>query len=227
MSQNLLSQFDKCIFLSKEILEKAYTSLQRENTCCLWWGADVSFYDAVYSQMTDAKEERYRNMKVVSTGKTTRDHQLLSDACESLKINCLLFDRKIHERTYTKTTPQAGYQDMVLRMSKCAINAVPVINHNYGRNQSIRGFTSIIDGLALGMPLIVSDNCNLPFDVQELHIGLYYKNGDIEDLKAKLLYMISHPATMEEMGINARAFAIENDYTKYCKDLYKVLNLEG
>ena len=223
VSQYLLSQFDKCIFLSKEILEKSYKSLKKEKTCCLWWGADLSFYDIAYSQMIKTKKERYSNIIVVSTGKTTRDHKLLSYACENIKIHCLLFDKNINETTYTKTTPQSGYLDMVSRMSKCSINAIPVVNYNHGETQSIRGFTSIIDGLALGMPLIISDNCNLPFDVEELGLGSYYQNGNVDSLIDKLSSMSTHPKLLEEMGINARNFAIKNDYTKYCKDLYKVL----
>lgn len=223
VSQHLLSKFDKCIFLSKEILEKSYKSLNKEKTCCLWWGADLSFYEIAYSQMKRTKEERYRNMIVVSTGKTTRDNKLLSNACDSLKIRCLLFDKSINETIYTKTTSRAGYLDMVSRMTKCSINAVPVINFNKGEIQSIRGFNSIIDGLALGMPLLVSDNCNLPFNVEELHMGLYYRNGNLDSLIDKLSYMSTNSALLEEMSRNARNFATKNDYLKYCKELYEVL----
>lgn len=220
--KDLLETMDGCIFLSSEIYKKSYKNFKLKNVSFLWWGADAPFYERTYNVMNLMKK-RFANPIIVSNGDTNRDHSLLVDACLQSGVNCLIFDSNIKSNARIKTTPRAGYIDMLKRIRKCAIMAVPVINLNQNTIQCIRGFNSIIDGMILGMPIIISDNCNLPFNIDELGIGLTYKGEDVQSLKEKILFMTQHPEVMEEMGRRAREFALKNDYLKYCTDLYQIL----
>jgi glycosyltransferase involved in cell wall biosynthesis len=72
----------------------------------------------------------------------------------------------------------------------------------------------------LGHPILMSDNTNISVDIDKLKIGLTYKAGDYDDLKDKILYMKNNPKIVKEMGVNARRYAEQHDYSKFCKVLY-------
>lgn len=216
------SSCEKIFFLSKPIMQKYIEEFKITNGIAIDWAADLPFYERAYNVMKCNGDVRVSLPILVSTGISSRDNCLLAQACEDLKVGCVIFDdesvkSRYGNSKYVRIVQRKGYPYMLYVMSKSAINVVPCKN---GKN-SLCGLTSVIDGLALGMPTIVSDNCNLSYNIDKEGMGMVYKTGDLEDLKDKITQLISDPKLMKQMGGVSRKFAEVHDYNKYCKTLYK------
>ena len=85
--------------------------------------------------------------------KVSRNHQLLVAACHDLRCKAIIFDKCIISDNYISGEVHQGYPYMLKKMSQSAINIVPCKNR--GTNTGLCGLTSVIDGLALGMPLLI------------------------------------------------------------------------
>ena len=220
--QSILNGYDKLIYLSEHIRNKDVNMFELKNTITIDWSPDIQFYDTVLAKNkdnTECYEVFYDRLFFVSTGKTSRDHNLAYDAFTSLKVHLLVFDETLSSNSYVHVTPKAGYIDMINKMLFCCVNFVPCINNE----DYLCGLTSVLDGLALGMPLLMSDNTNISFNIEKEGFGLYYKAGDLTDLKDKISFMISHPQELECMGKRAREFAEIHSYRRYCNELYKII----
>ena len=73
------------------------------------------------------------------------------------------------------------------------------------------------------MPLIYSDNCNLPFNPEKEGFGLSFKAGSLESLTSAIKILVNSPSLMIEMGEKARQFAEQNNYKQYCTQLSKAI----
>ena len=216
-----LKRMDKVLFLSNEI-KKTYPPLDNAET--ISWFPDLDFYELTYSRMTSTAQKRYSSPSLISTGKSFRDNELLIKACEQLKIPLILFDKP--QATTSKViefVPANGYLDMLLRMELCAINVVACSLKTNLNTNHLCGLTSILDGIALGMPLIYSDNCNLPFNPEKEGFGLSFKAGSLESLTSAIKILVDSPSLMIEMGEKARRFAEKNNYKQYCTQLSKAI----
>lgn len=216
-----LKKMDKVLFLSNEI-KKNYPSLDNAET--ISWLPDLDFYESTYSRMTSNAQKRYSNPSLISTGKTSRDDDLLIKACEQLKLPLKLFGNfQSSAPKIVEFAPANGYLDMLKRMENCAINIVACSLKTNLYTKHLCGLTSILDGIALGMPLIYSDNCNLPFNPEKEGFGLSFKAGSLESLTNAIKTLIDSPSLMIEMGKKARLFAEKNNYKQYCIQLSKAM----
>ena len=214
--------FDGLIYLSKNIKDLDDKKYHLNNSYLIDWNPHLAFYEATYLEMNRTKSKRYKAPIFVSTGKSNRNHQLVVAACHDLHCKAIIFDKYITSDNYVSGEVPQGYLYMLKKMSQSAINIVPCKNR--GGNTGLCGLTSVIDGLALGMPLLMSDNTNISFDIEHEGMGLYYKADDFEDLKEKMKYMISHPEVLENMGNKARAFALKHSYLDYCLKLMDIIS---
>ena len=217
----LSSNFYGLIYLSKNIKMLEDKQNKQRNSYLIDWNPELNFYKHTYEQMCKTAKERYEAPVFVSTGKSSRNHELVKIACNELKCKSIIFDKHIEDDEFVITEESKGYHYMLEKMSHCAVNIVPC--RNRGKNTSLCGLTSVIDGLALGMPLLMSDNTNISFDIEQEGFGLYYKADDLSDLKEKMQYMISHPHELEVMGKKAKMFAEQHDYLEYCRKLFDIV----
>lgn len=106
-------------------------------------------------------------------------------------------------------------------MRYCKVNFVPCKLKEIGF--LLGGLTSVIDGLALGMPLLMSDYTNISIDIEKEGFGLYYKEGDEDDLTKKIKWLCDHPEDLKIMGRKARIYAEHHQYNDFCKKMYQVI----
>jgi glycosyltransferase involved in cell wall biosynthesis len=84
---------------------------------------------------------------------------------------------------------------------------------------------AIMEAFSLGKPVIGSRIGGIPELVKDGKTGLNFEAGNIEDLRAKIKYLIDNPAKIAEMGKNARTFAEEElNSEKYYQGLMKIYN---
>lgn len=214
-----LKHMNKVLFLSEEI-KKTYPTLY--NTATISWLPDLEFYEKTYQKMCINIDKRLSKPILISTGKTFRDDNLLIKVCDELNIPLILFGNpRDISSSMVKYVPASGYLSMLNQMEYCAVNIVACTNETNLNKKFLCGLTSILDGIALGMPLIYSNNCHLPFDPEKEGFGLCYEAESLNGLKEKIDFLTHNICLMKEMGKKARTFAEKNNYTQYCSDLVK------
>lgn len=222
------SGFDRIFFLSQQVMEKtkAQRPLLAEKMTYLEWGPDIDFYQNTYE--THLLREPTHIPSVISNGKTERDLRMAEIVCKELKMP-LVAITDAADLHYAKviSSGQIGknaitYSDMLGYMNACDILLIPVVLEK--SPDSLCGLTSFADALAMGMPIVMSDNTNISVDIEALRIGKVYRAGDKEDMKRQLSFFAEHPEKIKEYGGNARKYAERHTYLDYCKQLERYLS---
>lgn len=216
--------FDKIFFISKDIMNQ-YKNNKRSQCVYMEWGPDIDFYDNI-----EKREQLNTKLSFISTGKTNRDFKLISNVFKDTDTSITIINNhevskdgkiiktKENNPIYSKII---SYSEMVQYMNDCDVSIIPIVPEL--ASSSLCGLTSFIDALALGQPILMSDNTNISVDIDKLKIGLTYKAGDYENLKDKILYMKNNPQVVKEMGLNARKYAERHSYEEFCKVLYQAI----
>lgn len=224
---NLNAGYEKIFFLSREIMRKTkdkYPSLSGKMVY-LEWGADLAFYEQTFQEIN---HDTGQELRLISTGKSSRDLPLIYDVCDKLHIPLTIITDKIYDTANTNVVVSGrkgqnaiSYKDLLKYMCKSSISVIPI---SIGRSpHTLCGLTSFLDALALGQPVIMSNNTNISVDIERLRIGLIYEAGNMTDFEQKVKYMVEHPDYMHECAINARKYAESHDYLKYCKHLEEII----
>ena len=84
---------------------------------------------------------------------------------------------------------------------------------------------SIIEGFALGKPVVGARIGGIPELVRDNENGLTFESGNYEDLKSKIIHLVQNPNKITEMGKRARKFVeIELNEEKHYKELMDIYN---
>lgn len=221
----LWNGYDEIFFLSKQVMEitkKKYPKLAHKMTY-IEWGPDLTFYESTYLNILENKNKK---MCLISNGKTSRDLNLITNACNKINIPLIIITDQVSGSSQAIVSGIKGknaisYHDLLQYMRKSSISIIPIAKER--SKNSLYGLTSFLDALALGHPIIMSDNTNISVDIEKLKIGLIYKAGDESDFINKIMYMIEHPDYMKECSINARNYAENHSYNEYCQTLEKLI----
>ena len=87
------------------------------------------------------------------------------------------------------------------------------------------GLTTLVEALALGLPLITSRNPYFPIDIDQEGIGMTVPYGDVRGWIDAIEYIASHPWEAERMGRRARQLA-ETTYNMeiFGREVAEVIN---
>jgi glycosyltransferase involved in cell wall biosynthesis len=88
------------------------------------------------------------------------------------------------------------------------------------------GYAVIADAMAAGRAVIVTRTAAASDFVVEGETGLYVRDGDHEDLRDKMRFLLTHPEEAQRMGRCARA-RMERHYSldAYCRRMAQVMDL--
>ena len=75
------------------------------------------------------------------------------------------------------------------------------------RTRYTAGLTTVVEALALGLPVICSRNPQIPVDFDRLGCGISVEYGDVEGWQRAVEYIATHPDEARLMGERGRAFA--------------------
>lgn len=75
------------------------------------------------------------------------------------------------------------------------------------RTRYTAGLTTVVEALALGLPIICSRNPQIPVDFDRLGCGISVEYGDVEGWQRAVEYIATHPDEARLMGERGRAFA--------------------
>jgi hypothetical protein len=218
--------YDRIFFLSKQVMDftkQDYPSLAEKMTY-LEWGPDLKFYNDSFGRM----KQRYNPPTVmISNGKTWRDIDLIENGCKQLNIPLIIITDKVKSSSSSIVSSGIKGKNAILDstlltyMLQSTISTIPIKIKS--RNDGLTGLTSFLDAIALGQPIIMSDNTNISVDVDKLHIGYTYKAGDVLDFIRVVKKLIENPSDMKEFSHNARIYAETHTYEDYCKSLEYII----
>ncbi len=97
------------------------------------------------------------------------------------------------------------------------------------RQKSTLGITVLFDAMAIGKPVIITENSYIDIDVEKEGIGYWVPEGDVQNWISKINILIENPEICEKMGQKAlvlqqTTFNMENfgnSLKRVFRDLYK------
>ena len=174
----------------------------------------VPYYaDGAFWQPRLESEERL----VVSAGREHRDYETLVRACADPGIAVYIADGSVHSPQANHRKPQglpanvrAGFADyLALRelYARAAVVAVPLIENDFQA-----GVTTILEAMAMGKAVIVSDTSGQKDVIEDGVTGMTVPPGDHARLSEAIRLLLDSPAERRRLGRNARD-AFESRFT--------------
>jgi glycosyltransferase involved in cell wall biosynthesis len=201
---------DKACFFSQALLDRSVETgkIKKGNAFLVNWGGDIDFYDAITDQ-------RGRRKAYVSTGRENRDFITLINAFNATSELCDIY-----------VPPYSSYKSLFVRedfkintnirlffvnmghyeIAKIAGNAFAIVIPSLDNSYTV-GLTSLVEAMALGLPVITTDNPVYPIDVEKENIGIKVPYKDTNAWIKAIQYLSANPDKAKEMGDNARLLA--------------------
>ena len=86
------------------------------------------------------------------------------------------------------------------------------------------GLTTVVEALALGLPMICSRNPQIPVDFDNEGCGIAVDYGDVEGWQRAIDYLATHPDEAQTMGKKGRKIAERKFNDRQCaKEIAEVL----
>lgn len=176
------------------------------------WGADLEYYDRLM------KQNPTQHTDFISTGKEMRDMKTL------LSAFAMCPDQNL-ELVAPTTCCGINYEEM-LQVQSIPANVNVLINRTMWIPELARkiwpyrciciccqetnytvGLTTLIEALAFGTPVIISQNPNQPFDASAEQCGISVPYGDVNGWIEAIRTISQDSDYVQQMGLNARALA--------------------
>lgn len=224
--------YDKMIFISKPVLDMRpdFRSIAEY----AFWGPDLNFYNYWKNKNVSNRHiENPNELIFVSNGKTRRDNNAFLSAASELDANVIIVcdstctpEQKYfsNDKFEIITSSQIGDTisnvDNISLLSKTDIMVIPINIES----DVLCGLTSFVDALAMGMPIIMSDNTLMGIDIESEGFGFIYKTGDYKDLKKKMMMFYDDPGLIKKMGEKALDFGKKHSFSNFVTKLEEVIN---
>ena len=203
---------DDMFFFSQKLIDDS-VRVQKANPLKFHlghWGADLEMYDRV----TAEKCERHG---FVSTGKEKRDMTTLVRAFNETgaPLNIYLNTKngsfsykQLFETIEVKDNIHVEFPDKLMpyELSKEVNKAQCVVICCKETTYTV-GLTTVVEALAMGIPMICSHNPQIPMDIDGEGCGITVPYGDVEGWKRAITYMQEHPDEAAAMGRRGRRLA--------------------
>lgn len=243
---------DQMFFFSQTLIDDSLKSgkVTADQLHLIHWGADLPFYDLLKQQLTAASEqsdEQTDNLNhkpskklndnqpqkkaFISTGKENRDFATLLKAFAEtgLPVDIYTTRDKSYEqllKQYTSYTNirahfTGGIIPHQLAIEVCRSKVVVICCLDFPYTV---GLTTLVEALALGLPVICSRNPKFEMDIEKEEAGIYVDYNDTEGWKKAISYLHTHPEEAQRMGANGRKLA-EREYNleHYSRELAEIL----
>lgn len=207
ISENIKSDNVKSFGLSPQEYEKRFVHLN--------WGAETAFYEKNFT--CENEEEGY----FISSGQTDRDFDTLIEAFRGLNSNLKIFAKPDYKPKTDNIPPNVEINTRkitskeIIQLYK---NSLAVLICFKMRQKSTLGLTVLFDTMAIGKPVIITENPYIDVDVEKEEIGYKVAEGDIEAWREKLKILIDNPGLRKSMGKKA----LELHRNKYNMDTFGI-----
>ena len=176
----------------------------RENTKTQKYGIDTSWYDKKIKKMPIKVIPR----TIFCPGSANRNDDLLKAAVKDLAVSVKRYqldqscETSSYSQNFGKATIQLNYNIPYNKyISECSSSALVVIAVE--NSDKPVGLTSLLECMALGRPVIISDGASSRDYVIDGVNGLLFKEGNWKELHKKIKYLLNNPDYAERIGAKA------------------------
>jgi glycosyltransferase involved in cell wall biosynthesis len=214
---------DRVLFLNENIYHEWGKCKSYKNVTYLkHWGIDIHFFNNYLQSIKTAGSADY----ILTTGFTDRNFNILIDSFIGINFKLLIVTKYnyLFRSNYRKnlnievnTSINPGYTS-VTQMLPLYYNAYAVAIPINQKLDLPSGITVIFEAMAMGKPVITSENKFFPIDIEKEKVGLVVK--DENGWSSAIQYLIDHPNEAKEMGERGRKLCKEKyNYDLFCKEL--------
>ena len=216
---------DRLIFFSQKLVDDSLHSPKANPKRMVvgHWGADLDFYDRMRNQEKDARSV------FIATGKEQRDQHTLIEAFNRTGLPLKLYIGINPDPTVPNPNldavrsykPAANIDvreicgllpyEIALDVAKAQCVAICCKHTRY-----TAGLTTVVEALALGLPMVCSRNPQIPIDFDREGCGISVEYGDVEGWQRATSYLASHPDEARRMGERGRQIAEERFNDRQC-----------
>jgi acetyltransferase-like isoleucine patch superfamily enzyme/glycosyltransferase involved in cell wall biosynthesis len=198
---------DRILFLNQTIYNKSkeYKKFSNRHSYIKHWGIDVDFFMNYVISQKYSPSSNY----IFSTGKSNRDFDVLVKAFQSIP-----FDLRIATQLNVGISPNVKLTSNIFINTSIPLDLKLFIQFLPEYYQALAvaiplkkeidyfpaGITVLLEALAMGKPIITTQNKAYPFDVEKEKVGLNVGYGDVEGWKRATNYFINHPEETKKMG---------------------------
>ena len=225
---------DSVLFYSKPVLDKSNLGKIKGN--CKYienYGIDLDFIDS-YAKTQEVPPQ---NNFIYSNGGSQRDYDTLITAFHELdfdlKITTVGGDLSKHiscelsPNVYIDNSLSFGLGSPGL-IRKEYYNALAVavpLKKVDDSEFGTWGITVVLEGMAMGKPVLSTYNNAYPFDIEKEKVGFYVDYGDVQGWRDAVNYLIDNPAEAFEMGERALYLSkTKYNYNKFAQNVITELN---
>ena len=205
---------DQMFFFSDKIIQDSLHSVKakRERMHVVRWGADLKYYDALLNDFDKSSRSGF-----ISTGKKMRDMPTLIGAFNHTSApldiySCREYLGKNYERMFADMEVHENINIHFIgglahaEMSKLVNKSQCVVICCFPTNYTV-GLTTVVEALALGIPLICTKNLQMPMDIEHEHCGITVEPGDVDGWEKAVNYIAENPDVASDMGRRGRELA--------------------
>lgn len=216
---------DRLIFFSQKLVDDSLHSPKANPKRMVvgHWGADLDFYDRMRNQEKDAR------FVFIATGKEQRDQHTLIEAFNRTGLPLKLYIGINPDPTVPNPNldavrsykPAANIDvreicgllpyEIALDVAKAQCVAICCKHTRY-----TAGLTTVVEALALGLPMVCSRNPQIPIDFDREGCGISVEYGDVEGWQRATSYLASHLDEARRMGERGRQIAEERFNDRQC-----------
>ena len=162
------------------------------------------FPDAPPSRFLEPPPEVSREGHVFAYGNSDRDFNVLVEAVRGLDVRCVVLSQNFRAAgelpSNVRIIGEYVSEECLIRLICSSSLVVLPLTHG----SIAAGQNTMLETLALGRPLLVSEN---PATLEYARDGVsayYFKSGDVEGLRNRLLWLLDHPESAEAAGRKGR-----------------------
>ncbi|MFT3844272.1 MAG: glycosyltransferase [Lacibacter sp.] len=208
---------DRIVFANERLYNMAKENFKIPYKHSKWvdWGADIEFFNN--NSTTERLENKfdYSSMPYfAAVGTANRDYSTLVSAFKRKQsINLKVFGRLGESISATNCKNITFYnlnQDediSMILLSKYYLNSTAVLIPVLQENDVPNGATVLIEALAAGKPVIITDFDTNYIDVEKEGIGLKVKVRDVNGWTDAITYLTNNPDIVTEMSLKAKLLA--------------------
>lgn len=228
--------FDRMIFFSQKLVDDSLKSRKADPRRMVvgHWGADLDFYDRISRSVAEARQASAHEGGAeapvfIATGKEQRDQPTLIEAFRNTPHHLILYIginadpsipnpnldavRRCHPSANVKVVEICGLlpYEIACEVAKASCVVICCKETRY-----TAGLTTVVEALALGLPIICSRNPQIPVDFSRDGCGISVPYGDVEGWQRAVDYIATHPEEARRMGEKGRQIAERTFNDKRC-----------
>jgi len=227
-----LTRPDACIFFSEEYKNMADKICPqfKEKHFAIKWQPDKKWYKEKSIELgINVNNKAYM---FIDNGKTFRDHEMMTEAIYKVGAKAVLINQQeAKPKNYIKgknlefvplEKPDDEFLLSYLLKSKCIL--IPAKKDPNKKLLGPIGITSFMDAIALGMPVICSDNLCFSKEITKFSLGITYPAGNKEAFCQALEKMFKDNLFYDACCRNMKDYAKSQDISFYENKIWDIIN---